>query len=218
MAQSSGFAFRLVFGGLTSVACGFWECTVEKIRLLFQPGACKLSTASDPLSQSFHRILLSHASSTIDLIVNMDSQDCTQTSWRTNVSRGDHGHLVVRLVPGARRFSQNKHTRIHRMLKETELLNEEPLKRSPPLLWLISQAVPSLDLKKLVGMHALFEMRLRHGHVERSLRPLLSATRNAACMSPIGITKRHEAINCRVARLFVDNVGFSVFRSLTRST
>ena len=164
---------------------GLYNC---KIRLLFQPGACKLSTASDPLlegkpgSQSLHRIIPSHASSTIDLIVNMDSQDSTQTSRRTKVSRGDHRHLVVHLVPVALRFSQNKHTRIHRMLTETQLLNEEPPKRLPPLLWLISKAVPSLGLKKLVRVHALFDVRLRHGHEERSLRLLFPVSQQKRCL------------------------------------
>ena len=56
----------------------------RKIGLLFQPGACEL-TSGKSRSHAFHRIFPARASSAIDLIVNVNSQDSTQASWRANV-------------------------------------------------------------------------------------------------------------------------------------
>ena len=80
MAQSSGFALRLVLAGLTPVAYASWDCTIEKL------GCRELSLAADPFpgerprSQTFHRILPARASPAIDLIVNVNSQDSSQAS------------------------------------------------------------------------------------------------------------------------------------------
>ena len=43
----------------------------------------------------------------------------------------------------------------------------------PPLLRLIPQAVSSSDFKELVGVQTFLDVRLRHGHMERSLWPFL---------------------------------------------
>ena len=72
---------------------------MEKIGLLFQPGAREVASASNPCpegnsrSQMFHRILPARASSPVDLVVDVNSQDATQASCRANVPRkGRHHH------------------------------------------------------------------------------------------------------------------------------
>ena len=142
-----------------------------KIGLLIQPRVCEFSTAREPLSggktstQSFHCILPSCASSTVDLIVDMNSQDFTQTAWKTSVSRGVLQHVILQSVPATRGFYQNEHTRIHWMLIETQVLGEE-LEGPPPLLGLIPQAISYPDFKDLFRVHAFFDVGRRHGNGE----------------------------------------------------
>ena len=124
----SGFALRFVLAGLTPVAYGEIQEAVNSPL----PDAYFWKRESG--SQPFHRILPMYASLPIDLIVNANAQDSTQTSQRTKGSRGDHQHIVVQLFSATQELSQNEHTRIHRMLVETQLLGEELLKRPyPPL-------------------------------------------------------------------------------------
>ena len=59
------------------------------------------------------------------------------------------------------------------MLVGTQLFDEEIFRSLPPLLRLIPQAVSSSDFKELVGVQPFLDVRLRHGHMERSLWPFL---------------------------------------------
>ena len=102
MAQSSGFAFRLVSAGFDTSRTRLLRLQNGKIGLLFQPGAFELSPASNPFPegtsrpQTFHRILPVRASSAIDLIVNVNSQDSTQAFLWTNVP------IIMHLAPPGR--------------------------------------------------------------------------------------------------------------------
>ena len=67
-------------------------------------------------------------------------------------------------------------------------------------------------------MQTFLDVRLRQGHVERSLWPLLPVSQQKDFTFPVVKSKRHEAINCNIiARPPADNVGLSVLRSLTRA-
>ena len=102
---------------------------------------------------------------------------------------------------------------------EPKLLSEEFLKRSPPLLRLVSQAVSSSDFEELIRVRAFLDVRFRHDHVEGPCGFfLLVSQQKCRFTSPTVNTKRHEAINCKnIARPLVDNVGPSVLRSGSRS-
>ena len=67
------------------------------------------------------------------------------------------------------------------MLIETELLSEEFLGSPPPLLRLVSQAVPTSDFEELIGVHAVLDVRFRHGYVEVSLWPFLPVGQQKSC-------------------------------------
>ena len=111
----------------------FWQ-VYGKIGLLFVNSPLPVSHFGkeiSPAKVSSHSPS-ARASSAIDLIVNVNSQDSTQASRRTNVSRKCHHLIVVQLVPAARGLFRNEHTRIHRVLIGTKLLNEELVKSPPP--------------------------------------------------------------------------------------
>ena len=101
----------------------------RKIGLLFQPRTCELTSAMNPFpggksrSQGFHRFPPARASSAIDLIVNVNSQDSRLPGGPTSpesVVTPPSCTLLPRLEG-----SQNEHARIHRMLIEIKLFSEE---------------------------------------------------------------------------------------------
>ena len=211
MAQSSGLAFRLVSAGFDTSRIRLLRLHEGNIGLLFQPvnSPSVIHFQTGNLAPRRFIAFSRRVPRPVDLVVDVNSQDATQAFCRTNASRKRRPPIIVHFVPTARGLSQNEHTRIHRMLIETELFSEEFLKSPPPLLRLVSQAVPTSDFEELIRVHAVLDVRFRHGHVEGSFWPFLTVgQQKIACTSPIVNTKRQEAINFRTsARRFADNVG-----------
>ena len=181
MAQSSGFALRLVLCGLTSVTYVFGDCTKEY--------SDRCSNHNQELAISRRETWLATVSSHFPIARLVHHWFDRQRELPRfhmgfpedqRFQRESPLHSRATLASGLRDPS-NEYTWIYRMLIETQLLNEKLLKSPPPMLRLSSQAVSSFYFTELVGVQAFLNVQLRHSHVERFPWPLFPVSQQKRC-------------------------------------